>query len=157
MIMKRVLTATALATVLAASVIFAGPSLAGPGHGGSGGGWSGGGWSTMMGSGMGPGMMGGGVGPGRMMGYGGPSGMPGNGVAPCPGYGAANAGDLDLTADGVKKNLEQQLAWHGNDRLQVGEIKKDGDNFVADIVTKDNALVERLQIDGKTGFSKRIN
>jgi hypothetical protein len=162
--MKRILTATAIAAVLGTTAIVVAPSFADSGMmGPSGtpqmadtssgrGGWYGHG--MMMGGGMGHGM-GYGRGPGMMMGYGPAAGA--GGAAGCPGYGAANAGDLDLTADDVRKNLERHLAWAGNDRLQVGEIKKDGDDFIAHIVTKDNSLVDLFKIDGDTGYTRRIN
>ena len=156
--MKRLLTATAIAAVLGVTAIAAAPSFAGPGHGTFDGGTSQsadassarGGWY-----GHGPGMMmGGGMGPGMMMGYG-PGGAGNSGG--CHGNSAGTGGDLDLSADDVKKNLERHLAWMGNSRLQVGEIKPDGDDFIADIVTKDNSLVERLKVDGETGFTRRID
>ncbi len=174
--MKRILTATAIATALGTAAIVAAPSFAGPGPGafdgsppqladGSSarGGWYGHGPGMMMGGGMGYGqgygmMMGGGMGYGQgsgtMMGYG-----PGGGGDSdwCHGNVAASGGDLDLSAADVKKNLERYLAWAGNKRLQVGEIKKDGDDFIADIVTKENSLVERLKIDGDSGFTRRID
>ena len=158
--MKRLLTATAIAAVLGTTAIVAAPSFADPGHGSLGdgtpqladasprSGWHGHGHGMMMGGGMGHGM-----GPGMMTGYG--SGAAG--AWGCPGYGAANAGDLDLSADDVRKNLERQLAWSGNSRLKVGEIKQDGDDFIAHIVTQDDSLVDVFKIDGDTGHTQRID
>jgi hypothetical protein len=106
--------------------------------------YSAGGWWGMMG----PNMMGGpgpwsGYGPGMMRGYG-----PGAG----PGW---NTGwrDLNLSMDDVKTYMERWLAWQGNPRLKLGDLKeKDADTIVADIVTKDNSLVQRFVINRHSGF-----
>ncbi len=85
--------------------------------------------------GSGPGMMGWGYGPGR-------------------GYGPGQQGDqaLNLTVDDVKARVERWLAWRGNARLKVGEVKeKDADTITADVVTKDNSLVQRFVVDRHTG------
>ncbi len=105
------------------------------------------------------GMMGGGYGPGGP-GY----GCPGNGpgwMHGGRGYGRGWMGgpgrfgpssDLKLTTDDVKTRLERWLAWRGNARLKVGDVKeKDADTIVADIVTKDNSLVQRFIVDRHTG------
>ena len=104
----------------------------GPGYGMMGGGY--GGW----GGGYGPGWMmhgwGGGYGPGMMY-----------------GYGAANQGNLNLTADQVKQYLGQMIR---NPNLKVGDVKeKDADTIVAEIVTKEKeALVQRLDFNRHNGF-----
>lgn len=116
----------------------------------------------MMGPGMmGPGMMGPGMmapGYGMMMGPGmmGP-GMMGPGMMG-PGYGMWSRGDVNLKADDVRKNLERWLAWQGNPRLKVGDVKEEGeDTIVAEIVTKEeSALVDRMRIDRTTGAMRRI-
>ena len=100
-----------------------------------------GGYGHGMMGGYGPGMMGGygGHGPGMMGGYG-----PGN-------YG--NRANINLSTDVVKSNLERMLAVQGNPRLKVGDVKeKDADTIVADVVTKDNSLVQRFAVDRHTGF-----
>jgi hypothetical protein len=109
------------------------------------------------GQGYGPGYhmrgWGGGYGPGMMQGYG-------------PGYGPRGAvqGDqnanqtLNLTTDDVKSRMERWLTWRGNPRLKVGEVKeKDADTITADIVTKDNSLVQRFIIDRHTGVYREDN
>ena len=102
---------------------------------------------------MGPGMMGygGGYGPGWMMrgyGYG-------------PGYhrsGAQGDQNLNLTTDDVKTRMERWLAARANPRLKLGEVKeKDADTITAEIVTKDNSVVERFIVDRHTGFTRRDN
>ena len=114
----------------------------------------------MMGGGQGPGagmmnpammnmMMGGGYGP-AMMGAAG-------GDIPCPGLAAATANAEPLTLDGARQAVEQRLAWMGNDRLKVGKVEAKGDTaFTAEIVTVDNSLVHRLEIDAKTGFMRPV-
>ena len=107
-----------------------------------------------------------GYGPGyHMRGWGGgygPGMMGGNG----PGYGPRGAvqGDqnanqtLNLSTDDVKSRMERWLTWRGNARLKVGEVKeKDADTITADIVTKDNSLVQRFIIDRHTGVYRQDN
>ena len=121
----------------------------------------------MMGQGMGPGMMGPGMmGPGMtgpgMMGPGpmGP-GMMGPGMMPyqqgAPGMmmpPAVPGGQLD--ADAVRAMIENRLAWDGNPRLKVGEVREsEAGTIVADIVTTDGALVDRLEVDPRTGWMRR--
>jgi hypothetical protein len=124
------------------------------------------GYGPGMMHGYGPGMMGGygpGYGPGMMQGYG--PGMMGPGYGPGmmqgygPGYGPGMRGgyqrqtDQSLSVDDVKNQLERWLAWRGNPRLKVGEVKeKDSNTIEADIVTRDNSLVQRFTVDRKSGF-----
>lgn len=97
--------------------------------------------SNMMGPGrMGPGMMAPGMmGPGMMGQY-----MMGR-AAPA----------LDLSADDVKSNMERWLAWNRNPNLKLGKVKeKDKTTITAEIVTKDNSLVQKYEIDRATGFMR---
>ncbi len=109
------------------------------------------------GYGMGHGMMGHG-----MMGHGtmGPGMMPpGYGYGSQPGYGMGPAIDQgeDLSADDVRDRIERNLAWHGNERLMVGEVTEaDEDSILADIVTKDGSLVRRFRIDRHTGQMRDV-
>lgn len=129
-----------------------------------------GGWGMMGGSGYGPGsgMMGGsGHGPG-MIGGNGPGWMHSRGTGTnaefgpqnCPGFQRGQMGlgptsqqsNLNLSTDDVKKRFEGWLAWQGNPHLKVGEVKeKDSNTIEADIVTKDNSLVQRFAVDRHTG------
>lgn len=96
------------------------------------------GYGPGSGYGTGPGMMGQGYG----MGY----GMMGLG------FGGQGALGKDLSTDDVRHVLEHRLEWHGNERLKLGEVKEaDDDTIVADIVTQDGSLVQRLKIDRHTG------
>ena len=59
---------------------------------------------------------------------------------------------LNLTTDDVKSRVERWLVRQGNPRLVVGEVKeKDADTITADVVTKDNSLVQRFIVDRRTG------
>jgi len=110
------------------------------------------------GYGMGPGMgqgMGQGMGPG--MGYGMNQGM-GRGMTNnnmgwqgCP-NGQVQALAQPLTVDDVRTNMEQHLKLRGNDRLKVGQVTElDDKTIVAEIVTVDDSLVKKVQIDKATG------
>jgi hypothetical protein len=64
----------------------------------------------------------------------------------------SSARDLNLSVDAVKAEAERWVAWQGNPRLKLGDVKeKDADTITADIVTKDNSLVERLAVDRHSG------
>jgi len=109
------------------------------------------------GQGYGPGYhmhgWGGGYGPGMMRGYG-----PGYGPGYSPRGDVQGNQTLNLTTDDVKSRMERWLVRRENPRLKVGEIKeKDADTITADIVTKDNSLVERFIVDRHTGFFRRDN
>lgn len=172
--MKTNLTAFVAAALMAASAVAGFPALAGPGHdtavepgavqlthmqsqrtgrpaapgammhqGMMGHG--------MMGNGMmGIGMMGAGMTAQGMMGTGSGFHMSALGASPC-------SAEKDLTADDVKKILDGRLAWAGNKRLKVGNVtKKDDDTYIAEIVTTDNSLVERLEVGRKTGITRKV-
>ncbi len=98
---------------------------------------------------MGPNIM---MGPGRWGGYG-PWAMPGYGPdVTSPGWSTPGAA-LNLTADNAKTYFERWLAWQGNPRLKLGDVKeKDADSVVVDIVTKDNSLVQRFVVSRRTGW-----
>ena len=86
--------------------------------------------------------------------------MQGYGRGYGPGYGTRGEGNqpLNLTTDDVKNRVERWLKWRDNPRLKVGDVKeKDADSITADVVTKDNSLVERFIFDRHTGFVRRDN
>jgi len=88
-----------------------------------------------MGQGMGPGMMG----PGMIY------GMPG-------GY------DQEIAPEQVREMLQRRLDWHGNPRLKLGEIKPtEHGEILADIVTQEGSLVQRLAIDRRTGALRQVD
>jgi|SRR3990172_3273755 len=58
-----------------------------------------------------------------------------------------------LSTDDVKTYLERWIAWQRNSRLKVGEVKeKDADTIVADVVTRDNSLVQRFLVNRQSGY-----
>ena len=157
--MKRSLIALATVATLGLTALGTTVTLADRADGPARPGWGPG----MMGGGYGPGMMGGnGPGPGMMgmmMGGGmGPAMMAAAGTdVPCPGLAAATANAEPLTLDSAQKVVQQRLTWMGNDRLKVGKVEAKGDAaFTAEIVTLDNSLVEKLEIDAKTGFMRPV-
>jgi hypothetical protein len=176
--------AAALAAGLAAYSVTAsaqegyGPGMMGGGYGAGmmGGNGPGGGYGPGMMGGNGPGG-GNGGGPGyHVRGYG-PGMMGGNG----PGYGRMGGGpgawicpafaqgngpngnaqgnqDLNLTTDQVKTRMERWLAWRGNPHVKLGDVKEqDANTITADVVTKDNSLVEHFVVDRHNGFVRRDN
>ena len=84
-------------------------------------------------------------------------GMTGGGYGHGSAYGkSAIQPDQDLSADDVRARIERSLKWHGNERLKVGEVKElDDDTIVAEIVTLDDSLVDRLEVDRHTGSMHR--
>jgi hypothetical protein len=115
----------------------------------------------MGGYGMGPGMMGGyGMGPGTM-GYGMGLGMMGarnrecNADGSVPNFGfPRNRSALNLSIDDIKNYVSSSLAFNGNANLKLGDVQEaNPDTITANIVTKDNSLVEQLAFDRHTGFS----
>ena len=74
------------------------------------------------------------------------------------GFGARVVPSRHLSIDDVRHFLEHRLARRGNKRLKLGEVKEqDGDSIVADIVTVDDSLVQRLKVDRHTGVMQHID
>ncbi|QRG26792.1 hypothetical protein [Halomonas binhaiensis] len=141
-----------------------GQGMMGPGMGGQGMMGPGMGGQGMMGPGMGgQGMMGPGMGGQGMMGPGmGGQGMMGPGMMMGPnmggqeGYHGRMVAPQALTVDDVRTMFESHLEWQGNPRLKLGDVEeKDENTIVADIVTVDDSLVQRLEVDRNTGWIKR--
>ena len=66
--------------------------------------------------------------------------------------------DLKLTTDDVKTRMERWLAIRDNPRLKLGDVKeKDADTITADIVTVDNSLVQRIDVNRHTGVYQPEN
>lgn len=60
--------------------------------------------------------------------------------------------DKQLTPDDAKAVITGFLAMHGNKRLKAGNVQeKDAGTILAEVVTVDNSLVQRFEIDRKTG------
>jgi len=58
---------------------------------------------------------------------------------------------MNLSVEDVRGYLGAQLDRLNNKRLKVGDVKADDGSIVADIVTVDNSLVQRLKVDRHTG------
>jgi len=90
-----------------------------------------------------------GYGPGYGMGYGrhhrgGGMGFMGGG----PRWGA----DKDLSVEQVKDIIEGKIAMRGNENIKVGKVEaKDDDTVIAEIVTKDGSLVQKVAVDRDSG------
>jgi hypothetical protein len=116
------------------------------------------------GYGMGPGMMGGrgygyGMGPGMMggrgYGYGMGPGMMGPGYGPNQQYPyAQQQPQKPIDKDQAESIVENYLKSTGNPNLKLGDIKDEGQNFEADVVTKDNSLADKILIDKNTGWMR---
>jgi hypothetical protein len=109
------------------------------------------------------------MGSGRMgSGYGMGSGMMGGGTTGWgPGPGMSNPGDgystnpqngsqykefqKPLGQREARGILEDYLKSKRNPNLKLGRIKDDGDTFEAEIVTKNNSLVDKILVDKNTG------
>ena len=90
----------------------------------------------------GPGM----TGQGQMMG-------PDQGARP----GAMQPLKQDLSAADIQHMMEHRLAWVGNPNVKVGKVEeKDGDTIIAEIVTQDGSLVQKLEVDRHTGLMRSV-
>jgi hypothetical protein len=119
----------------------------------------------MMGQGMGPGcgMMDQDMGPGYGMmgqGMGRGYGMMDQGMGPGYGMGQGMGPGMmaplreDLSVADVRHMMEHRLAWNGNPHIKVGKVEEsDDDTIVADIVTQDGSLVQKLEVDRHTGWT----
>jgi hypothetical protein len=110
----------------------------------------------MMGQGqmpmMGHGMMRQGMGHGMMR-----QGMGGQGKM-APGMGPRVVPIKHLSTDDVRHFLEHRLEGQGYKRLKVGPVEeKDNGTIVAEIVTAEGSLVQRLEVDRHTGLIKQID
>jgi len=65
---------------------------------------------------------------------------------------------LEMTPQSVRALLESWLALLGNPRLEIGEVAESGnDSIVAEIVTVDGSLVDRLAFNRYPGLFHRID
>ena len=103
------------------------------------------------GYGMGPGMMGGRYGMGHhMMGH-------GYGMGPGQGYGPQYQQDQQpLDEKAAKSILDNYLRSTRNPNLKLGKIEDKGSTFEADIVTKDDSLVDKIAVDKNTGWMRSV-
>lgn len=98
---------------------------------------------------------------GRRFGHGGPGGRMGMHRGGRDGLNLGIAGhagpghDLNLSTAQAKTLVEASLLRAGNPRLKVGPVKeKDADTITVDVVTTDNSLVARREVDRHTGHMR---
>jgi len=61
-----------------------------------------------------------------------------------------------LSTDDVRHYFQHRLTQIGNDRLKLGEVAETNDELITvDIVTVDNSLVDRLEVDRHSGAFQR--
>jgi hypothetical protein len=97
-----------------------------------------------MGQGMGPGMM------GQMR-----MGMPGGDSLL---YGSPHLTPEEMTPERVRELLEQRLDYHGNPRLELGEIEEAADGSItAVILTTDGSLVQKLAFNRYPGLVRQLD
>ena len=153
-----------------------GPGMMGPGYGmgpGMMGGGGYGGWycpycgqamGPRGGYGMGPGMMGPGMMGGGMMGRGMGPGMMGPGMMG-PGYGGQYGPQYGpqyqqprkpMEEKDAKAMLENYIQSTRNPNLKLGKIKEKDNYFEAEILTKEDSLVDRILVDKFTGWMRSI-
>jgi len=85
------------------------------------------------------------------MGHGGHGMMQGDG--PC---GPQRASAEPLTVESVTKMMERRLDRWDNDRLKLGQVIEQDGKIVAEIVTVDNSLVEKLEFAKDGGRPQRV-
>lgn len=155
--MKKTITASILAFIVAFGFYAVGVNAQmGSGMMGQGGRMGQGG---MMGQGYGPGpgygMSQGGMG----RGYGMQPGMTDQGYGRGPGYGQGNQyqqTQKPLGEKDVKPRVENYLKSTRNPNLKMGKVEDKGSTFEAEIVTKDNSLVDKIAIDKETGAMRSV-
>ena len=86
-----------------------------------------------------------------------PKNAPQGGYGMGPGMMGRVAPVEELSVNDVKTNFERWLTWMNNPNLKLGKVKeKDKDTITAEIVTKDNSLVRRFEINRETGFVRPV-
>lgn len=61
----------------------------------------------------------------------------------------------DLSVDDVQHMMGHRLEWQGNPNLKLGRVEEaDDDTIIVEIVTQDNSLVQRIEIDRHTGWMR---
>jgi hypothetical protein len=99
-------------------------------------------------------MMGGGqeghMGPGMMRGFGGPTA-----ALPCSAYGPHTETTGKVTKEQATSWARNYLAALNNPNLKLGNVTETETHFQAEILTKDNSLVEKILIEKATGRTAR--
>ena len=146
--MKKAFIVLAVVLMFGAAISYAQQNL---GMMGGQGGW----YCPYSGQWMGPGMMGKGMmgpcmgGQGMMGGH----GMTGPGMMG-QGHGQQQQLQKPLEEKDARAILENYIANMKNPNLQLGKIKDAGLTFEAEILTKDNSLVDKIMVDKKTGWMR---
>lgn len=79
------------------------------------------------------------------------------GIGPAALYGMAADPAAEMTSEGVRAYLRAQLDAHANPRLKLGEISAAADgSIVAEIVTTEGALVQRLAFNRHPGLFRQL-
>jgi hypothetical protein len=98
---------------------------------------------------------------GSMRGMDGMSGATGGGMGglgPDSLYGMPGGAPMEMTPARVRDVLAQLLERHGNPRLAIGEIAEAADgSILAEIVTRDGSLVQRLAFNRYPGLFRQID
>jgi hypothetical protein len=63
---------------------------------------------------------------------------------------------FDLTINDVKAAIDRWLTAWGNPHVKLGKITEAHDTITAEIVTQDNSLVERIEVDKQTGLYRMV-
>ena len=72
-------------------------------------------------------------------------------------YGTSQDDVEEMTPERVRTFLEERLEQHGNPRLKLGEVaEQDEGTIVAEILTVDDSLVQRLAVDRATGAMRQL-
>ena len=139
--MKKTLLALALIFILGVAIAYAQqPGMMGQG------GW----YCPYSGHWMGPGMMGKGM-MGPCMGG---KGMMGGQGKMVPGQVQQQQLQKPLEEKDARAILENYITNMKNPNLQLGKIKDAGTTFEAEILTKDNSLVDKIMVDKATGWMR---
>jgi len=84
--------------------------------------------------------------------------MGGHGIGPGALYGIPQGETSEMTPARVEAFLSHLLERHGNPRLELGEITQAGDgSIIAEIVTVDGSLVQRLAFNRYPGLFRQID
>lgn len=84
--------------------------------------------------------------------------MDGHGLGPDVLYGMPHGAPREMTPARVETFLSHLLARHGNPRLELGEITEGDDgSIIAEIVTVDGSLVQRLAFNRFPGLFRQID
>jgi hypothetical protein len=80
------------------------------------------------------------------------------GMGPGTIYGMPRAAGPGIDPDQAKAMVSRMLAWHGNPRLKLGEVRAtELGEIVVEITTREGSLVQRLAIDRRTGALRHVD